>query len=73
MTKYPHSQVVTLSGKDWVGLAAMGLTLLIVMMASYLRHDRILTEVLVRQGYLSDQLQSVDDRVDQIEQTLREE
>jgi hypothetical protein len=69
MTKN-HSQIVTLSVRDWVGLLGITLTLIVVILAGYLRHDRYLTEVIVRQGYMAETQDRMSDRINQIESRL---
>ena len=70
MTRNPMTNVVSLSIRDWVGLLAIFVTLLTLMMAAYLRHDRYLTETLVRVGYLSEQQDEINNRIDEIEARL---
>ena len=61
------NQVVTLSPRDWLGLVGIFTTLIVVMLAAYLRHDRYLTEVIVRQGYMAEQQTIINERIDSIE------
>jgi hypothetical protein len=69
MTKN-HNQIVTLSVRDWVGLVGIFVTLTVVILAGYLRHDRYLTEVIVRQGYLAESQDQMSERINQIEERL---
>jgi len=69
MTKN-HNQIVTLSTRDWLGLIGIIITLTIVTLAGYLRHDRYLTEVIVRQGYLADSQDIMNERINNIEERL---
>ena len=69
MTKN-HNQIVTLSLRDWVGLVGIFMTLIVVILAGYLRHDRYLTEVIVRQGYLADSQDMMNERINKIEERL---
>ena len=59
--------VVKLSGRDWAGLAALSLGLLGTLTAQYLRHDRLLTELLVRQAATSERVQQVERAVERLE------
>ena len=70
MTRRPDN-VVTLSTRDWLGLIGIFVTLITLMLAAYLRHDRYLTEVLVRQEYLAIQQVAISDRIDKIETRLQ--
>ena len=63
--------VVSLSKKDWVGILSVVLALGTVLTAAYLRHDRYLTELLVKQEYQSAQQVVIQERIDQIERELR--
>ena len=69
MTKN-HTQIVTLSFRDWVGLVGIFATLIVVILAGYLRHDRYLTEVIVRQEYLAESQDQMSERINQIENRL---
>ena len=69
MTKN-HNQVVTLSLRDWVGLVGIFVTLIVVILAGYLRHDRYLTEVIVRQEYLAESQDIMNERINKIEERL---
>lgn len=70
MTRNVSTNVVSLSHRDWVGLLAIFVTLLSLMLAAYLRHDRYLTETLIRVGYLSEQQTEINERIDKIELRL---
>ncbi len=67
MTKEPGSQTVKLSGRDWLGLAALAVGLLGTLTTQYLRHDRLLTEVLVRQAAMQERVQQVERAVERLE------
>ncbi len=58
---------VRLSLRDWAGLAALALGLLGTLTAQYLRHDRLLTELLVRQAATSERVQQVERAVERLE------
>jgi hypothetical protein len=64
------NNIVTLSLRDWVGILAVFTTVLALVGAAYLRHDRYLTEVLVKQDFMEVQMQDMKDRVQQIETAL---
>ena len=67
MTKEPDSQTVKLSGRDWLGLSALAVGLLGALTTQYLRHDRLLTEVLVRQAAMQERVQQVERAVERLE------
>tara|TARA_R110000824_G_scaffold25767_3_gene89360 strand:- start:5338 stop:5658 length:321 start_codon:yes stop_codon:yes gene_type:complete len=53
LTKDRHN-IVRLSHKDWAGFVIALVTVLIFVGAAYQAHDRILTEIVVRQEYILD-------------------
>ena len=67
MTKRTGSSVVHLSGRDWFGLLAICSTVCLAVLGSYLRHDRMLTEVLTRQQATSERLEDVERSVERLE------
>ena len=64
------SNTVTLSGRDWAGIIAIFMKVMTLVGAAYLRHDRYLTEVLVKQDYMEEQIDEMKDRVKLIETAL---
>jgi hypothetical protein len=62
-----HQQIVRLSGKDWGGLLALAVGLLGAITTQYLRHDRLLTQVLVRQEAMGERLRQVERAVERLE------
>tara|TARA_Y100000593_G_scaffold63420_2_gene117220 strand:- start:8223 stop:8549 length:327 start_codon:yes stop_codon:yes gene_type:complete len=62
-----QQQIVRLSGKDWVGLLALAVGLLGAITTQYLRHDRLLTQVLVRQEAMAERLGQVERAVERLE------
>lgn len=56
MTQQPNN-VVKLCTRDWTGILGVALTLLIAVLASYLAHDRKLTENTIRLEYQQLQLE----------------
>ena len=60
-------QVVRLSGRDWCGLAALAIGVLTAITTQYLRHDRLLTEVLVRQAAMAERVGQVERAVERLE------
>ena len=63
---------VFLSSRDWCGIVAIGLTVTIGLVASYLRHDRMLTEVLTRQAATGERLEDVERSVERLEDRAME-
>jgi hypothetical protein len=64
------SNTVTLSRRDWAGFIALSLTVMTLVAAAYLRHDRHITEVLVKQDFMESQMSDMKDRVREIEIAL---
>jgi hypothetical protein len=62
-----HQQVVRLSGKDWVGLLALAVGLLGAITTQYLRHDRLLTQVLVGQAFMEARVEQIERAVERLE------
>jgi hypothetical protein len=63
LTRSPDN-VVHLSVKDWLGIAAITFTILSSTFAVYLHHDRQLTEVLTRQQTLVDRVERIENSLD---------
>mgnify|MGYP003130813560 CR=1 FL=1 len=56
-----HGETVRLSSRDWLGITSLTLTVLFVLGSQFIRHDRLLTEVLVKQETLSARVAQVED------------
>lgn len=69
MTKDIH-QIVHLSRRDWSGLLVLLLAIVGATLTSYLSHDRVLTEIVVRQEYISQQQEDIKRDVERLEQRL---
>lgn len=59
--------IVRLSGRDYAALGAMALVVLGAITGQYLRHDRLLTEVLVRQAAMAERVVTVERAVERLE------
>ena len=66
MTK-DSGQTVRLSGRDWAGLATLAVVVLGSITTQYLRHDRLLTEVLIRQTLMAERVEQVERAVERLE------
>ena len=51
---------VRLSGRDWLGIATLSLSLVVLLGSQFIRHDRLLTEVLVKQQALADRVEMME-------------
>lgn len=58
------TEIVTLSVKDWITLLGIGLPVLVLCVLGWLRHDRLLTEVVTHQRMLTDRLERVESTLD---------
>ena len=56
--------VVQLSTRDWIAAIALVLPISIFIISGYLRHDRMLTQVIVQQQSLSERMIRVENTVD---------
>ena len=64
MTRNPvQRDIVSLSINNWLALIAIIVSALLFIVSGYLRHDRLLTELIVQQ-------QAQADTIDRIERTL---
>lgn len=61
---YSNPRVVNLATRDWIGLITIAVTLLVLIAASYLRHDRLIVEVLTRQQTITDRLERMETQMD---------
>ena len=55
---------VTLSTKDWVTVLSVMIPVAVLVVFGWLRHDRMLTELVVHQVSLSDRLERVEETLD---------
>ena len=55
---------VTLSTKDWVTVLSVMIPVAVLVIFGWLRHDRMLTELVVHQVSLSDRLERVEETLD---------
>jgi hypothetical protein len=58
------TEIVTLSVKDWFTLLGIIVPVLILCIFGWLRHDRLLTEVVTNQKTLTDRLERVETTLD---------
>ena len=58
------TDIVTLSVKDWITLLGIGLPVMVLCVLGWLRHDRLLTEVVTHQRMLTDRLERVENTLD---------
>ena len=58
-----HRDIVSLSVNNWLALIAIIVSALLFIVSGYLRHDRLLTEVIVQQ-------QAQAERMERLERTL---
>ena len=59
-----HDNVVRLSRQDWAGLLGVFITLVVLMSSAYLRHDRLIIEVLTRQEIITDRIDRIEQQFD---------
>ena len=57
---------VRLSGRDWLGITSLTLSVLVILGSQFIRHDRLLTEVLIRQETLSERVAQIEDSLENI-------
>jgi len=67
MTKRTGSTIVHLSSRDWCALLTIAGTIGLGVLASYLRHDRMLMELLTRQQATSERMEAVERSVERLE------
>ena len=58
------ADTVTLSTKDWVTMFSVIVPIAVLVVFGWLRHDRMLTELVVQQGSLGDRLERVEETLD---------
>jgi len=60
-----NPRVVYLAGRDWLGILTISFTLLVLIITAYLRHDRLIVEVLTRQQTITERLERMETQMDQ--------
>ena len=60
------AEVVTLSAKDWLTLVGILMPVVVLVIFGWIRHDRLLTEVVANQIMLKDRLERVETNLDGI-------
>lgn len=71
MTKDRHN-IVRLSHKDWAGFVIALVTVLVFVGAAYQAHDRILTEIVVRQEYILVSQDEMKQEMNQMQMRIEE-
>ena len=61
-----NGDTVRLSGRDWLGIATLSLSLVVLLGSQFIRHDRLLTEVLVKQQVLADRVEMMEMQLSRI-------
>jgi hypothetical protein len=61
---HSNPRVVNLAGRDWIGIITIAITLLVLIATTYLRHDRLIVEVLTRQQTITDRLERMETQMD---------
>jgi|TARA_R100000458_G_C8277787_1_gene253495 hypothetical protein len=69
MTKDRHD-IVRLSHKDWAGFVVALVTVLVFVGTLYQTHDRILTEMVVRQQYILESQDEMKQEINQLQQRI---
>ena len=60
------AEVVTLSVRDWLTLVGILMPVVILVIFGWIRHDRLLTEVVANQIMLKDRMERVEVNLDGI-------
>jgi len=71
VTKDRHN-IVRLSHKDWAGFVIALVTVLVFVGAAYQAHDRILTEIVVRQEYILVSQDEMKQEMNQMQMRIEE-
>lgn len=58
------ADTVTLSVKDWVTMLGVVIPVAVLVVFGWLRHDRLLTTLIVQQESLNDRLERVEETLD---------
>jgi hypothetical protein len=64
------NRTVSLSASNWLAIIAITVSLLISTSASYLRHDRLLTELTLETSYTRNKLEALESRLERVENVL---
>lgn len=64
MTLESNNSTVHLSFRDWIAIAAIAITILGSVLASYLHHDRLLVQVATQQQAMSHRLDRIEANLD---------
>ena len=62
--------VVRLSLRDWMGIFACVVAIAFPVVAAYREHDRMITEMIVRQQLIESQINRIEDCLDKLENNL---
>ena len=65
-----NNKTVSLSASNWLAIIAITVTLLISTGASYLRHDRLLTELTIETSHTRNKLVHLEERLERVENAL---
>lgn len=65
MTVKPGSNIVHLSIGDWVKIGGVAATLMGSLIAVYIHHDRMLTQLIIQQQYTNSRLDRIETKIDQ--------
>ena len=60
------AETVRLSSRDWLGVVTLTLTVVVLLGSQFMRHDRLLTEVLVKQQVLADRVEMIEAQISRI-------
>ena len=69
MTK-DRNTTVSLSASNWLAIIAITVTLLLSTGASFLRHDRLLTELTIETTHTRNKLEALESRLERVEGAL---
>jgi hypothetical protein len=64
MTIENSNMVVRLSIKDWVPIIGIALTVLTIIVGSFIHHDRLLTQVIIQQESAAKRLDKIETKLE---------
>jgi hypothetical protein len=64
MTIENSNMVVRLSIKDWVPILGIALTVLTIIVGSFLHHDRLLTKLIIQQESTAQRLDKIETKLE---------
>jgi len=64
MTIENSNVVVRLSVKDWVPIIGITLTVLTIIVGSFIHHDRLLTQLVAQQESTAKRLDKIEDKLE---------